>query len=103
VRTPDLILADFHLGNGVDGIDVLGELLRRCDSPPPAALITADGSPELKQRARLNGLAVLHKPVRPGALRALLSALSRRAPERDVAKPQSNAIPPGSQTGDRRP
>jgi len=41
-------------------------------------MITADGSSELKQRARVLGYPILHKPVRPAALRALLSALVRR-------------------------
>lgn len=80
-RNPDLILIDLHLDSGVDGIDVLGELRRYSGSTSPAALITADGSPELKQRARELGLSVLLKPIRPGALRALLSALSKRSTE----------------------
>jgi len=50
---------------------VLGDL-------PPVAMITADGSSELKQRARLLGYPLLHKPVRPAALRALLSARVRK-------------------------
>lgn len=76
-RRPDLILADFHLGAARDGLDVLGELCAACTPTPPAALITADGSAELKQRARLRGVALLHKPVKPAALRALLAALAR--------------------------
>jgi DNA-binding response OmpR family regulator len=51
--------------------DALGEL-------PPVAMITADGSSDLKQQARSLGYPVLHKPVRPAALRALLTALLRR-------------------------
>jgi DNA-binding response OmpR family regulator len=45
---------------------------------PPAAMVTADGSTELKQRARALGYPLLHKPVRPAALRALLVALVKR-------------------------
>ena len=41
-------------------------------------MITADGSSELKQRARALGYPVLHKPVRPAALRALLTTLLRK-------------------------
>ncbi|WP_174567081.1 PAS domain-containing hybrid sensor histidine kinase/response regulator [Rhodanobacter sp. B04] len=74
----DLILADYHLADDVDGLQALQ--LLRVDYPelPPAAMITADGSSELKQRARALGYPVLHKPVRPAALRALLTALLRR-------------------------
>ena len=78
-RNPDLILIDLHLDSGINGIDVLDALRRLSGTQSPAALITADGSPELKQRARDLSLSVLLKPVRPGALRALLSALSRRS------------------------
>jgi Na+/proline symporter/signal transduction histidine kinase len=78
-RMPDLILVDFHLGGGPDGIEVLGELLQHCRPPPAIALITADASPELKQRAKALGLPVLLKPVRPAALRALLSSFARRS------------------------
>ena len=77
-RRPDLIIADFHLGTLQDGMDALSELQRRLAPAPPAALLTADRSPELKQRARLRGYALLHKPVKPAALRALLSAMGRK-------------------------
>lgn len=77
-RRPDLIIADFHLGTLQDGMDALAELQGRLVPPPPAALLTADRSPELKQRARLRGYALLHKPVKPAALRALLSAMGRQ-------------------------
>jgi len=76
-RKPDLILADFHLGGAKDGLEVLGELCAASAPAPPAALITADTSAELKRRARLRGVALLHKPVKPAALRALLAALAK--------------------------
>ncbi|GGY30967.1 hybrid sensor histidine kinase/response regulator [Rhodanobacter panaciterrae] len=74
----DLILADYHLADGVDGLQALQQLRGVLDELPPVAMITADGSSELKQRARALGYPVLHKPVRPAALRALLTALLRR-------------------------
>ena len=80
IRRPDLILVDLHLGREPDGIELLEELRTHVSAAPPAALITADGSPELKLRARQQGLSVLRKPVRPAALRALISSLSRRQP-----------------------
>lgn len=75
-RPVDLILADYHLGAGLDGLAALARLRERWPDLP-AALITADGSAELKQRARALGYPVLHKPVKPAALRALLAALAR--------------------------
>ena len=74
----DLILADYHLNDDLDGLQALDELRAALGDLPPVAMITADGSSELKQRARALGYPILHKPVRPAALRALLSALVRR-------------------------
>src|SRR6185437_15660895 len=63
----DLILADYHLAEDVDGLQALQQLRVARDPLPPAALITADGSSELKQRARALGYPLLHKPVKPAA------------------------------------
>ena len=74
----DLILADYHLSDDMDGLQALQQLRGSIEELPPVAMITADGSSELKQRARALGYPILHKPVRPAALRALLTALVRR-------------------------
>jgi CheY-like chemotaxis protein len=76
---PDLILADYHLDDPIDGLEALDHLRASCVAPPPGALITADSSPELKARARSHGYAVLLKPVKPAALRALIAQLGRVA------------------------
>ena len=75
---PDLLLVDYHLGEGEDGLRALEHLREIDGSLPPVAMITADGSSELKQRAAALGYVLLHKPVRPAALRALLTALTQR-------------------------
>jgi len=76
-RRPDLLLADFHLDDNVNGLDAMDLLRAACASPPPGALITADASAELKSRARERGYALLRKPVKPAALRALIAQLGR--------------------------
>ncbi|MDQ6647867.1 MAG: PAS domain-containing hybrid sensor histidine kinase/response regulator, partial [Pseudomonadota bacterium] len=78
-KSIDLILVDYHLADGVDGLQALRQLRAAHGDLPPVAMITADGSGELKQRARALGYPLLHKPVRPAALRALLSALVRQS------------------------
>ncbi|SEW24208.1 PAS domain-containing hybrid sensor histidine kinase/response regulator [Luteibacter sp. 329MFSha] len=75
----DMILADYHLGDSIDGLEALQYLADKVPAMPPAAMVTADGSTELKQRARALGYPLLHKPVRPAALRALLVALAKRS------------------------
>jgi signal transduction histidine kinase/CheY-like chemotaxis protein len=71
-RLPDLVLADLHLDEGPDGLDVVEALRRTWGHAVPAALVTADRDPTLRVRARARQVELLHKPVKPAALRALL-------------------------------
>lgn len=79
--SPDVLLVDYHLHDRLDGLDTLDALRAACAEPPRGALLTADGSDDLKQRARARGYTVLTKPVKPAVLRAFLAARrSRRVP-----------------------
>ena len=69
--TPNGFLVDYHLDHG-NGIEAIIELRRRYGDLP-AILITADRSPTVRERARAEGIQVLHKPIKPAALRALLA------------------------------
>ncbi len=76
-QRPDVILADHRLGDGeIDGLDLLQSLRRAGVEPVLGALITADHSPALAERARSLGYPVLRKPVKPAALRALLGSMA---------------------------
>jgi PAS domain S-box-containing protein len=85
---PDVLLVDFHLGETLDGLAVLEILQREFEaSPPPGALLTADGSDDVARRARDAGYPVLRKPIRPAALRALIASLVRRARHAEDSAP----------------
>ena len=71
---PDVVLADFHLEHGVDGLALLSLLTHRNDKPLPGALITADHSEALAAKVKAAGFSLLRKPVKPAALRAFLAA-----------------------------
>lgn len=73
-RVPQVILTDYHLDQGRTGFEALAEL-RRALGAVPAALITADRDPGLREAADAAECRLLHKPVRPGALRALLAQM----------------------------
>jgi len=75
----DTILADYHLGDGVDGIELLCRMRKSRIPALTAALISADHDAELVLNARNAGFPLLHKPLRPAALRALLCAFRRQA------------------------
>jgi signal transduction histidine kinase/CheY-like chemotaxis protein len=68
---PNGLLIDYHLdrGNGLDAIAALRGAL----GDLPAILITADRSPRVRADARDAGVQVLHKPLKPAALRAMLA------------------------------
>ena len=69
---PDVLLVDYHLDEGT-GIDAVTQLRWRLGPSVPAALVTANRSPSLKEEAAQRGLTVLFKPVKPAALRAFLA------------------------------
>jgi Na+/proline symporter/signal transduction histidine kinase/CheY-like chemotaxis protein len=75
----DTVLADYHLGDGVDGIELLHRLCKSRIPTVTAALISADHDADLILAARNAGYPLLHKPLRPAALRALLCAFRRQA------------------------
>jgi Na+/proline symporter/signal transduction histidine kinase/ActR/RegA family two-component response regulator len=70
--SPDGLLVDYHLDDG-NGIEAIRELRRRFGADLTAILITADRSPHVREEARANGVQILNKPVKPAALRALLT------------------------------
>ncbi|PTS83420.1 hybrid sensor histidine kinase/response regulator [Pseudomonas sp. HMWF032] len=70
---PQLALVDFHLDDGETGTELMAWLRTRLAEPLPGVVISADGRPELIAQVHAAGLDYLSKPVKPAALRALLS------------------------------
>ncbi|QJQ96790.1 MULTISPECIES: NahK/ErcS family hybrid sensor histidine kinase/response regulator [Halomonadaceae] len=70
---PDAILADYHLDNEVTGLMALDALAERCQGVVPGIVITADRTEEVAEEVKRSGYHLLLKPVRPAALRALLT------------------------------
>ena len=68
---PSVVVADFHLDDG-DGLAAIGAIRERLGRELPAILVTADRSPELAIAAADAEVAILNKPLKPAALRALL-------------------------------
>ena len=70
---PQLALVDYHLDEGDTGAALMAWLRTRLGEPVPGVVISADGRPELIAQIHAAGLDYLSKPVKPAALRALLS------------------------------
>jgi PAS domain S-box-containing protein len=74
----DAVLADYHLGDDSNGLELIQRIAEIRGQGLASALITADHGAELTRAARRAGTPLLHKPLRPAALRALLSAFKLR-------------------------
>jgi Na+/proline symporter/signal transduction histidine kinase/CheY-like chemotaxis protein len=74
---PDIILADYHLDGGT-GIEAVAGLRARGKAHAPVIVITADHSAEVQRAVRARGYALLRKPLRAAALRALMYQLTRQ-------------------------
>ncbi|PDT18464.1 hybrid sensor histidine kinase/response regulator [Rhizobium sp. J15] len=72
---PDLVIADYHLGDGT-GMAAILHLRQQFGADIPALLVTADRTLEVRGEAERHGIAVQHKPVRPAALRAYITQIS---------------------------
>jgi Na+/proline symporter/signal transduction histidine kinase len=70
-RAPEVIIADYHLDEG-DGIAAIAALRAAFGAEIPAILATADRSAEAREAALGAEIAILHKPLKPAQLRALL-------------------------------
>jgi signal transduction histidine kinase/CheY-like chemotaxis protein len=74
-KRPDLIISDYWLTNGETGIQLIERLRRLFGAAVPAFLISGDTAPERLHEARASGHQLLHKPVAPMTLRAIVSGL----------------------------
>ncbi|WP_095139446.1 PAS domain-containing hybrid sensor histidine kinase/response regulator [Pseudomonas sp. Irchel s3a10] len=70
---PQLALVDYHLDHGDTGTELMAWLRTTLGEPVPGVVISADGRPETVAQVHAAGLDYLAKPVKPAALRALLS------------------------------
>ncbi len=71
----DLLIVDYHLDEGLNGVDAVASINARRGTPLPALMITANYSNELKQQIRELGHTLMHKPVRPMKLKTALCHL----------------------------
>lgn len=96
VGLPDLIVSDYRLPEGVNGVDAIARLRQQALRKIPACLMSGDIDPQVLQSARLAGLTLLHKPVRPAKLRSLI----RHLMQQDVHAASGGRSPPAQSGGD---
>ena len=94
-RAPDLIISDYRLSDGSNGIQVIEGLRRALDAPVPAFLISGDVAPERLREATGSGYYLLQKPVLPMTLRSVISQL---VTQHDVTESSSDPLTMGEQS-----
>jgi two-component system, sensor histidine kinase len=73
---PDLIISDYRLRGGENGIEVVERLRSEYNEAIPAMLITGDTGEGRLTEAQASGLLLLHKPVANSKLRAAIVHLT---------------------------
>ncbi|SIO21580.1 Signal transduction histidine kinase [Bradyrhizobium erythrophlei] len=76
-QRPDLIISDYHLASGKTGIRAIEQINAAFGSSIPAILISGDTAPEPLRDARNRRYILLHKPVDPMRLRAVMHKFLR--------------------------
>ena len=73
---PSVIVSDYRLRDGENGIETIRQLCAHAGWSIPACLMSGDTDPALMLAAKRAGHTLLHKPVRPAKLRNLLRRLA---------------------------
>jgi two-component system, sensor histidine kinase len=77
-RPPDVVLADYHLDDGQTGLAALEEVRRLAGRDIPAVVLTADHSTAVAADVLAAGCELMHKPIKPAELRALMTHVLAR-------------------------
>lgn len=72
---PDIVLADYHLDDGQNGVDAMDGIRSLYGEHLPGILITANTRKDLVEDVQRRGYHYMAKMVKPAALRALISSL----------------------------
>jgi two-component system CheB/CheR fusion protein len=81
---PDLILADYNLPNGVDGLQVTAKLREKLHRPIPVIILTGDISTDTLRDIAIADCVQLNKPVK---LKELTQAIEKLLAMSHAAKP----------------
>ena len=80
----DVCIADYRLPGDLNGLAIIERLSRRPDAPSAFCLVTGDMAPDVLAAANAAQTPIIHKPLHPARLRALLNHLAAGA-RREVA------------------
>ncbi|MCE9678303.1 PAS-domain containing protein [Shewanella sp. AS1] len=75
---PEIVLADYHLDHGQNGVDAMDGIRALYGVHLPGVLITANTNKELIEDIERRGYHYMAKMIKPAALRALISSLIKK-------------------------
>ncbi len=88
-REPDVIIADYRLSGGLNGIHAVEKIRASFDRDLPAIVITGDTSASVTESIKASGCRLVHKPLEPQALRRLIDELltaAENGPSKQAAR-----------------
>ena len=100
VLRPDVVLADYNLPNGMNGIEVIAKLREQLGRQIPAVMLTGDISTGTLDAISRQDCVQLNKPVKLPALSRMIQGLLRRS---QSAVPVRVRHPPQTAGGERPP
>jgi signal transduction histidine kinase len=86
-RRYDILLADYRLRDRRTGLDAIRGVQDAQRPPPACCLVTGEIDAQLLANVRERGIPLLHKPVHPAKLRAVLNYLAVERPAIRVSAP----------------
>ncbi len=74
-KEPTLAIVDYHLDDGITGVEVMQTLQKAWANRIPCLVITADYTLEVKNKIEQEGYYLLKKPVKAMALRPMINSI----------------------------
>lgn len=75
---PDLMIVDYHLGDGETGVQVIKRMREMLSAQIPALVVTGESLTETLRDIQDAGVLLLHKPILPAKLKLFLKQCYRR-------------------------
>ncbi len=98
---PDLVLADYNLPNGMNGLELILKLRERLGRPVPAIVLTADISTDTQRDIAGQDCVHINKPVKLKELTQVIQRLLAQSGAAPAAEPARTVVPqprPGQPT-----
>ncbi|MFT6268283.1 MAG: Na+/proline symporter/signal transduction histidine kinase [Alphaproteobacteria bacterium] len=83
---PHILLVDYQLGKGPDGLEIIELLRLQLNTILPACLVTAKKGDDLLKLCSEQGVNYLSKPIKPAKLRSLIQTMAKFIRNVDVTE-----------------